>query len=105
MDISHTFCQSATKFGNVGGLANRNLFSEFRELWSAGPVIPCGDIHRSSIDALVKWFFDNLPMFADSFSVLFIHCVARGLEQAFCTSAVHRAVVSCDSTAFLQNKQ
>ena len=28
--ISHTFCRSATKFGNVRGLANQNLFTEFR---------------------------------------------------------------------------
>jgi len=33
MDISHTFCRSATKFGRVRGLANRNLYPEFRELW------------------------------------------------------------------------
>jgi len=26
-------------------------------------------------DALVKWFFDDFPMFADSFSLLSIHCV------------------------------
>jgi len=25
-DTSHTFCRSATKFGNVMGLTNRNLF-------------------------------------------------------------------------------
>jgi len=32
------FCRSATKFGRIRGLANRNLFPEFRELWSGGPV-------------------------------------------------------------------
>jgi len=26
-----------------------------------GPVIPCGDMHQSFTDALVKWFFDNFP--------------------------------------------
>jgi len=26
---------------------------EFRELFSAGPVIPCGDMHQSLTDALV----------------------------------------------------
>jgi len=26
------------KFRNVGGTASRNLFPEFRELWSGGPV-------------------------------------------------------------------
>jgi len=76
-DISHTFCWSRTKFGNFGGLANRNLFLEFREVLSCGPVIPCGDMHQSFTGTLVKWvFFDNFPMFADSFSVLSIHCVA-----------------------------
>ena len=33
-DILYTFCQSATKFGRVRGMANRNLFPKFRELWS-----------------------------------------------------------------------
>jgi len=31
-DISHTSCRSATKFGSF---ANRYLFPEFAELWSA----------------------------------------------------------------------
>jgi len=30
-------------------------------------VIPWGDMHQSFTDALVKWFFDNFPVFADSF--------------------------------------
>jgi len=82
-DISHTFCRSATKFCIFGGLANRNLFSEFRELWSRGPATPCGDMHQSFTDALVKWFFDNFPMFAGSFSVVSIHCLARELGTSF----------------------
>jgi len=51
-------------------LANGNLFPEFRELWSLrGPVsvIPCGNIHQSFTDALVKWFFDNIPEILDLF--------------------------------------
>jgi len=60
MDISHTFCRSATKFGSVSGLANRNLFPDFREL-------------QSVTDALVEWFVDKYPIFADSFSVLSAH--------------------------------
>jgi len=40
-------------------------------------------------------------MFVDSFSVLSIHCVVQGLGQAFCTSALHRMLVPCDSMAFL----
>jgi len=58
-------------------------------------------MHQSFTGALAKWFFDNFPMFADSFSVLSIHCDARGLGAAFSTSALLRAVVPCDSTAFL----
>jgi len=80
-------------------MANGNLFAKFRELWSGNPVIPCGSMHWC---APVKWFFDNFHMFADSFSVLSIHAVARGLgAKAFCTSALHRAVIPCDSTALL----
>jgi len=60
------------------------LFPDFRELfWSVGPVISCGDIHQSFSNTLVKWFFDNFPMFANSFSVLSIHRVARGLGASF----------------------
>jgi len=40
-------------------------------------------------------------MFADSFSVVSIHCVARGLGASFLYKCLHRAVVPCDSTAFL----
>ena len=66
-----------------------NLVTE-RELWPTNfreaffhNVIPCGDMHQSFTDALVKWLFDNFPMFADSSSVLSIHCVARGLGASF----------------------
>jgi len=58
-DISHTFCRSTAKFGSVMGLANGHLFPEFRELWSGGPAMPCGDMHQSFIDALV--FSNVLP--------------------------------------------
>jgi len=76
-------CRSATKFGRMRGLANRNLFPEFRELWSRGPVIPCSDIHQSFTYTLVKWSFDNFPLFADNFSVLSVHCGARRLGVNF----------------------
>jgi len=99
-DISHNFCRSATKYGSVRGLASRKLFPEFRELWSQGPVTPCGDTRQFFTDALVKWFFDNFPMSADSFSVLSIFtALPEDYVQAFYTSAPHRAVVPCDSTA------
>ena len=50
-----------------------------------GSVIPCRDMHQSFTDARVKWFLDNFPMFADSFtpSVVSIHCVARRLGKSF----------------------
>jgi len=62
MDIWHTFCRSATKFVSVRGLANRNVFSEFREIWPGVPVISCGDMHLSFAGTLVKWCFDNFPV-------------------------------------------
>jgi len=46
-------------------------------------VIPCGDMHQSFTGTLVKWFIDKFPMFADSVSVVSIHCVARGLGASF----------------------
>ena len=50
---------SRRNLATLGGLANRNLFPEFRELWSRGPVIPCGDMHQFFTDTLVKWFFST----------------------------------------------
>jgi len=46
-------------------------------------VIPCIDMHQSFTDALVKCFFHNFRMFADSFNVVSIHCLARGLGASF----------------------
>jgi len=40
-------------------------------------------MHQSFADTLAKWFFDNFPMFDDSFNVLSIHCVVRGLGASF----------------------
>jgi len=45
-------------------------------------MVPCSDMHQSFTDALVKWFFDNLPMFADSFSVVFVHFITRALASS-----------------------
>jgi len=64
------------------GAGQSKLIPLFRELCSGSPaspvgLIPCIDMHQSFTHALVKWFFDNFPMFADSFSVLSIHYVAR----------------------------
>jgi len=83
-DISHTFCRSTTKFVRVRGLAKRNLFSKFHELFSRDPVHDTMQRHAS----VLYWYtckvvFRQLPMFVDSFSVLSIHCVARGLGTSF----------------------
>jgi len=42
-------------------------------------------MHQSFSGTLIKWFLDNFPMFADSFtpSVVSIHCVTRGLGANF----------------------
>jgi len=55
LDISHTSCQSAMKFGTVRGLASQHFFQffEFGELLSGGPAIPCVDMHQSFSDAHV----------------------------------------------------
>ena len=36
---------SSKKFNRIRRLANGQLFPKFRELWSRGPAIPCGDMH------------------------------------------------------------
>jgi len=59
------------------------LIPEFCELWSGVPVIPCGDMHQFFTRALVKWFFNNFPTFADSFRLVSIDCVARRLGASF----------------------
>jgi len=85
------FCRSATKSGNVESLRvwldwlNETYspnFVHYRPTWSGRPVIPCGDMHQSFTGTSVKWFFD-ISIFADSFSVLPIHCVAWGLGASF----------------------
>jgi len=90
-DISHTFCRSATKFGRVMDLANRNLFPEFHQLSSGCTVIPRGDMHQSFTNALAKWFFNDFPVFADRFRLVSIHCVVRGLDcpRIRCKLSVH----------------
>jgi len=89
-DISHTFLWECDEIWQLLGLANRSLFPEFRELWSGGPETPCGDMHQSFIGILVKSVFDKFLVFADTFSVLSIHCVAWGLGATFlhkCTAS------------------
>ena len=66
-----SFVGAQRNLAALGGLANRNLFPEFRELCSGGPVIPCGDIHQSFTGTFAK-FSDNFPMFADIVLVFFL---------------------------------
>ena len=47
------------------------------------PVVPWYHAATCISPSIIKWFFDNFPMFADSFSVLSIHCVVRGLGASF----------------------
>ena len=54
-------------------------------------MIACGDMHQSFNDALVKWFFDNFLLFADSFRLVSVHCVARGLGASF----LYKCPASC----------
>ena len=64
-DISHIFCRSASKFGSVGGLANRNLFPEFRELWSG--VSYASVLHQY----IYKVVFRQLPYVCRQFQCSF----------------------------------
>jgi len=91
MDISHTFYRSTTNFGLVKGVANRNYSPNFVNFGLGGPMIPCVDMRQSFTDTHVKWFFGNFPMFADSFSVVSIHCIARGLGASF----LYKCLASC----------
>ena len=59
-------------------------------------MIPCGDMHQSFTDTLVKWFFDNFSMFADSFRLVSILCVARG------ASFLHKCTASRGSSFSLR---
>jgi len=61
---------------------------EFRELCSVDPVIPCGDMHQCFTGALVKWFLDNFPMFADSFRLVSVHCVQVRCPRISCELSV-----------------
>ena len=74
-----------TKFGRVRGVVNRNLFPEFREVWSVGPVIPCGYMHQSFTDTLKSGFSTTSPCFP---VLMFFLFTALPVDQvrAFCTT-------------------
>jgi len=96
-DISHIFV-GAQRNLPVLGVWRIGTYSPIRELLPGGPVMSCGDVHQSFTDTVVKWFFCNFPVFADS-SVSFLFTVfksvAPGLDAKLSvyTSAPHRAVV------------
>ena len=77
--ISHTlFVGEQRNLATLGVWPIETYSPNFRNFgW--GPVIPLSDMYQSFTDALVKWFFDNFPMFVDSFSVLSIHCVVSDI--------------------------
>ena len=88
----YTFCRSATKFGNAGGLANQNLFPEFRELWSGCPVIPCGDMHQFFTDTLYSGFSTTSPLCLPIFSGFFLFTALP--ERGLCTSFHYKCPAS-----------
>jgi len=47
------FCCSATKFGSIRDIGAWQVLRGFGKLWSGGPAIPWGDLHKSFTDALV----------------------------------------------------
>ena len=67
------FLSERNNIDRIRGLANRNLFPEFRELWSGGPTIAYGDI-QSFTDALVCVVFWQFSMFADSSRLISMRC-------------------------------
>ena len=77
-------------------------------------MIPCGDMHQSFTDTLVKWIFSTtspcLPIVLVLCCFYSLRCpriiyLFRNLQvqnaQASCTSDPYRAEVPCDSTALL----
>jgi len=81
--VSRTLVGARRNTATLGVWPIENLFPEFRELWPGSPVMPYGDMHQSFTGTHVRWFVDNFPMFVPSFSILSVHCVARGLRASF----------------------
>ena len=95
-DTSYTFCRSATKFGRIRGLVNRNLLLEFREL-SIRVTRDTMWRHPSILHwCTYKVVFWQIPVFADSFRLISIHCCPK----IRCRLSVYKclaSVVPCDS--------
>jgi len=88
VDISHSRILLVGAPQNLAALGDWPIETYSPNFVNFGSRVPwCGDMHQSFTDALVKWFFDNLPIFADSFSVVSIHCVTR--SRIRCKHAPH----------------
>jgi len=77
------FCPSATRFGRVTAFGAWPIKTYSLNFVNFDPVVPWYHAATCISPSIIKWFFDNFPMFADSFSVLSIHCVVRGLGASF----------------------
>jgi len=69
-DISHTLCQSATKFGSIRDLTIKKYSPNFVNFGLGGLVISCGDMQKSFTYTCKVVFLNIFPIFADSFNVL-----------------------------------
>jgi len=91
MDISHFLSQRKEIWQQLWPIDTYSLnFVNFGPVGES--VIPCGDMH-------LHWYtykvvVRQLPMFADSFSVLSIHCFAQGLGA----SSLHKCPASRDGS-------
>jgi len=56
---------------------------------------------HSFTDAPVKWFSTTFPCLPIVLVLFLFTALPEDQVQAFCTSARHRTVIPCDSTAFL----
>jgi len=76
-------------------LTNRNLFPKFRELWSAGPVIPCGNMHQSftrhtpSGFSITSLCLLTVTARSELRKVLFLAPSVCGFMAALCNRADH----------------
>jgi len=72
-------------------------------------VILCGDMHQSFTDILVKWVFDNFPMFAISFysAPQCSHCMrctsyGNSVRLSDCRSVTRRHCVKTTERRMMQ---
>ena len=65
--LAHFFVGARRNLATLGVWPIKTCSTNFVNFGRGGLVIQCGDMHQSFTDALVKWSFDNFPVFADSF--------------------------------------